>query len=53
MDCSGPGFPFHYQLPELTQTHVHRVSDTIEPFRPLLSPAPPAFDLSQRQGLFQ
>ena len=52
MDCSTPGFPVHHQLPELTQTHVHRVGDTIQPFHPLLSPSPPAFNLSQHQGLF-
>ena len=42
MDCSTPGFPVHHQLPELAQTHVHRVSDAIEPSFPLLSPSPPA-----------
>ena len=42
MDCSTPGSPVHHQLPELTQTHVHRVSDVIEPSHPLLSPSPPA-----------
>ena len=52
MDCSMPGFPVYHQLPELTQTHVHGVSDAIQPFHPLLSP-PPAFSLSQHQGLFQ
>ena len=52
MDCSMPGFPVHYQLPELAQTHVHRVSDAIQPFHPLSSPSP-AFNLSQHQGLFQ
>ena len=51
MDCSTPGFPVRHQLPELTQTHVHWVSDAIQPFHPLLS-ASPAFNLSQRQGLF-
>ena len=50
MDCSMPGFPVHHQLPELTQTHVHR--DAIQPSHPLLSPSP-AFTLSQHQGLFQ
>ena len=50
--CSTPGFPVHYQIPEL-QTHVHRVSDAIQPSHPLLSPSPPAFNLSQHQGLFQ
>ena len=53
MDCSTPGFPVHHQLRELTQTHVHRVGDAIQQFHPLLSPSPPAFDLSQHQGLFQ
>ena len=53
MDCSMPGFAVHYQLPELTQTHVHRVSDAIQPSHPLSSPSPPAFNLSQHQGLFQ
>ena len=52
MDCTTPGFPVHHQLPELTQTHVHRVGDAIQPSHPLLSPSPPAFDLSQHQGLF-
>ena len=53
MDCSTLGFPVLYQLPELAQTHVHRVSDAIQPFHPLLSPSPPAFNLSQHQYLFQ
>ena len=53
MDCSTPGFPVLYQLPELTQTHVHRGDDVIQPSHPLSSPAPPAFNPSQRQGLFQ
>ena len=52
-DCCMPGFPFHHQLPELTQTHVHRVSDAILPSHPLSSPSPPAFSLAQNQGLFQ
>ena len=51
MDCSTPGFPVHHQLTELAQTHVHRVSDAIQPSHPLLSPPPPAFNLSQHQGL--
>ena len=42
MDCSTPGLPVHHQLPELTQTHVHRVSDAIQPSHPLSSPSPPA-----------
>ena len=53
LDCSTPGFPVHHQLPELAQTHVHRVSDAIQPSHPLSSPSPPAFNLSQHQGLFQ
>ena len=53
MDYSTPGPPVHQQLPELDQTHVHRVSDAIQPSRPLSSPFPPAFNLSQHQGLFQ
>ena len=50
---STPGFPVHYQLPELPQTQVHLVSDAIQPSHPLLSPSFPAFNLSQHQGLFQ
>ena len=53
MDCGMPGFPVHPQLPELTQTHVHPVSDAIQPPHPLSSPSPPAFNLSQHQSLFQ
>ena len=53
MDFSTPGFPVHHQLLELAQTHVHRVSDAIQPSHPLSSPSPPAFNLSQHQGLFQ
>ena len=53
MDCSTTGLPVHHQLPELTQTHVHRVGDAIQPSHSLLSPSPPAFDLSQNQGLFE
>ena len=53
MDCSTPGFPVHHQFPELTQTHVHRVGDAIQPSHPLSSPSPPTFNLSQHQGLFQ
>ena len=49
MDCSPPGFPVHYQLTELTQTHVHRVSDANQPFHPLSSPSP-ACNLSQHQS---
>ena len=47
MDCSRPGFPVHHQLPELIQTHVHRVGDAIRPSHPLSSPSPPVFNLSQ------
>ena len=53
MHCSTPGFPVHHQLQELVQTQVHQVSDAIRPSHPLLSPSPPAFSLSQHQGLFQ
>ena len=53
MDCSTLGFPIHHQLPMLTQTHVHRVSDAIQPSHPLSSPYPPAFNLSQHQGFFK
>ena len=53
MDCSTLGFLVHHQLQELTQTHVHGVSDAIQPSYPLSSPSPPAFNLSKHQGLFQ
>ena len=53
MDRSTPGLPVHHQLPEFAQTHVHRVSDALQPSHPLSSPSPPAFNLSQHQGLFQ
>ena len=53
MNCSTPGFPVHHQLPELIQTHVHRVGDAIQPSHSLSSPSPPAFNLSQHQDLFQ
>ena len=52
MDCSMPVFTVHYQLLELAQVHVHQVGDTIQPSHPLLSLSPPAFNLSQHQGLF-
>ena len=52
MNCNMPGFPVHHQLPQLTQTHVHWVSDAIQPSHPLSSPSPPAFNLSQHQSLF-
>ena len=50
--CSTPGLPAHHQLPESTQTHVHRVGNAIQPSHPLSSPSPPAPNPSQRQGLF-
>ena len=53
MDCNMPGFPVHHQLLEPTQTHVHHISDVIQLSHPLWSPSPPAFNLSQNQGLFQ
>ena len=53
MECSTSGFPVHHQLPELAQTHIHHVSDAIQPSHPLSSPSPPAFNLSQHQGLFK
>ena len=53
MGCSTPGLPVHHQLLELTQTHVHQVGDAIQPSHPLSSPSPPAFNLSQHQGLFK
>ena len=52
MDCSMPGFPDHHQLLEPPQTHVHRAGDVIQPSHPLSFPSPPAFNLSQHQGLF-
>ena len=52
-NCSTPGLPVHHQLPEFTQTHVHRVCDAIQPSHPLLSPSPPAPNPSQHQSLFQ
>ena len=51
MDCSTPGFPVRNQLPELTQTHVHRVSDAIQPSHPLLSPSLLTFNLSIFSGI--
>ena len=50
MNCSTPGLPVHHQLPEFTQTHVHRVGDAIQPSHPLLSPSPPAPNPSQHQS---
>ena len=52
MDCSTPGFPVLHCLPEFARTHVRWVGDAIQPSCPLLSPSPPAFSLSQHQGLF-
>ena len=52
-NCGMPGFPVHHQLLEFTQTHVHWVGDAIQPSHPLSSPSPPAFNLSQHQGLFK
>ena len=51
--CSTQGFSVHHQLTEFTQTRVHQVSDAIHPSHPVSSPSPPAFSLSQHQGLFQ
>ena len=53
MDCSMPGLPVHHQLSELAQTHVHCIGGAIQPSYPLLSPSPPASNLSQHQGLFK
>ena len=53
MNWSTPGLPVHHQLPEFTQTHVHRVGDGIQPSHPLSSPSPPAPNPSQHQSLFQ
>ena len=52
MNCRTPGLPVHHQLPEFTQTHVHRVSDVIQPSHPLSSPSPDP-NPSQHQSLFQ
>ena len=48
-----PGLPVHHQIPEFTQTYVHWLDDAIQPSHPLLSPSPPAFNLSWNQGLFK
>ena len=53
MNHSTSGLPVHHQLQEFTQAHVHRVSDAIQQFHPLLSPSPPAPNPSQHQSLFQ
>ena len=52
MDCSTTGFPVLHHFPELAQTHVHQVGDTIQPSHPLSSPSLPAFNLSQHQSVF-
>ena len=53
MNHSTAGLPVHHQLPEFTETHIHKVSDAIQPSRPLMSPSPPAPNPSQHQSLFQ
>ena len=53
MNRSTPGLPVHHQLPEITQIHVHRVTDAIQPSRPLSTPSSPAPNPSQHQSLFQ
>ena len=53
MTHSTPGLPVHHQLPAFTETHAHRISDAIQPSHPLSFPSPPAFNLSQYQGLFR
>ena len=53
MNCSKQDFPVHHQLPEFTQTHVHWVGNVIQPSHTLLSSSPPAFNLTQHQGLFK
>ena len=50
MDCSTPGLPVHYQLPELAQTHAHGVTGAVQPSHPLPSPSPPAFKFSSIRG---
>ena len=53
MDYNTPGFPVLHYFLEFSQTHVHQVSDAIQPSHPLSSPSPPPFNVSQHQGLFQ
>ena len=53
MNCSTPGLPVHHQLPEFIKTHVHRVSDAIQPSHPLSSLSPPVLNLFQHQDLFK
>ena len=52
LNCSTPGLPVHHQLPEFTQTHVHRVGDAIQPSQPLSSTSPPAPDSSQECRMY-
>ena len=52
MNCSTPGLPVHHQLPDFTQTHVHRVSDAIQPSHPLSSSSPPALNPSQHHSFY-
>ena len=52
MNCSTPGLPVHHQLPEFTQTHVHRVRDAIQPSHPLSSSSPPALNPSQHHSFY-
>ena len=53
MNCSMPGLPVHHHFPESTHTHVHCVSDVIQPSHPLSSPSLPTLNISQQQGLFK
>ena len=53
IDCSTPGFPVFHHLWKFAQTHVLWVGDAIQPSHPMSYPSPPAFHLSQHQGLFQ
>ena len=53
MNYSAPGLPVHHQLPEFTHTHIHQVSDAIQPSHPGSSPSSPAPNPSQHQSLFQ
>ena len=52
-DCTTPGFPVHHYLLKFIKTHVHWIGDAIQPSQTLSPPSPPAFNLSQHQGLFQ
>ena len=53
IDCSTPGLPVPYHLPEFAQVHVHCISDAVQPSHPLMPSSPSALNLSQHQGLFQ